>query len=109
MKELNPPIALLEIGRKTQNSHINQSFEPIYGGYANARGELNLFSASCTYRVNPKNQTLRQRPSLNPSAQARYDAVGAGEPFVYANREFLRLSHQSISEICASGAFRLVA
>ena len=102
------PIAVLEIGRKTQNKSINQSFEPVYGGYANARGDLNLFAASCTYRVNPKNQTLRQRPSLNASAQARYDAVGAGEPFVYANREFLRLSHERIVEICASGAFRLL-
>jgi hypothetical protein len=108
LKDFSAPIALLEIGRKAQNNLVSQSFEPIYGGYANARGDVNLFAERCTYRVNSKNQTLRQQPSLNPGAQARYDAVGEGEPFVYANREFLRLSHERIVEICASGAFRVM-
>jgi hypothetical protein len=102
------PIAVLEIGRRVKNNDlVGESFEPIYGGYANARGEVSLFAARCTYRVNFKNQTLRQRPSLNPGAQANYDAVQAGEPFLYANVEFLRLSHERIAEICASGAFRV--
>lgn len=100
------PVALLEIGRKGKTSHlVDQSVEPIYGGYANARGQVSLFAAHCTYRVNFKNQTLRQGAPLNPGARANYDAVEAGEPFLYANREFLRLSHESINEICASGVF----
>lgn len=101
-------MALLEITRKGKSSVVSQSFEPIYGGYANARGHENLFGESQTYRVNPKNQTLRQQPSLNSHAQARYDAVGPGEPFLYANRQFVRLSHERIAEICASGTFRLI-
>lgn len=110
MKDLREPIAVLEIGRKFKNNDllVGQSFEPIYGGYANARGEVSLFAAQCTYRLNFKNQTLRQRPSLNPGAQANYDAVEAGESFHYANVEFLRLSHERIAEICASGAFRIM-
>jgi hypothetical protein len=101
-------IAVLEIARKGKSSSLaSQSFEPIYGGYANARGHENLFAESCTYRVNPKNQTLRQQPPLNSHAQARYDAVGPGEPFLYANRQFFRLSHERIAEICASGTFRV--
>lgn len=108
MKDPNVPIAVLEVGRKAKNNDIaGQSFEPIYGGYANVRGEVSLFAARCTYRVNFKTQTLRQRPSLNPGAQANYDAVEAGEPFRYANVEFLRLSHERIAEICASGTFRM--
>ncbi|HEY1977634.1 MAG TPA: hypothetical protein VGG89_13865 [Candidatus Baltobacteraceae bacterium] len=102
------PIAVLEVGRRAKKNDLpDQSFEPIYGGYANARGEVSLFGARCAYRVNLKTQTLRQRPSLNPGAQANYDAVEAGEPFLYANVEFLRLSHERIAEICASGAFRI--
>lgn len=102
------PIAVLEIGRKIRDQNVvGHSFEPIYGGYANARGEVSLFAARCTYRVNFKAQTLRQRPSLNPGAQANYDAVEPGEPFVYSNVEFLRLSHERITEICASGTFRI--
>jgi hypothetical protein len=106
----NPPasIAVLEIARKGKSSLASQAFEPIYGGYANARGHENLFAESRTYRVNPKNQTLRHQPPLNSHAQARYDAVGPGEPFLYANRQFFRLSHERIAEICASGTFRLM-
>ena len=103
------PIAVLKIGRRLKNSDsAGPSLEPVYGGYANTRGEVSLFAARCTYRVNFKTQTLRQRPSLNPGAQANYDAVEAGEPFLYANVEFLRLSHERIAEICASGAFRIM-
>lgn len=109
MKGSHAPIAVLELDRKNKNNPVNQAFEPIYGGYANARGEVNLFADECTYRVNFKNQTLRRRPSLNAGAQAHYDAVEAGERFVYANTEFLRLSHERIIEICASGAFRVMA
>ncbi|HTU81292.1 MAG TPA: hypothetical protein VMF61_04130 [Candidatus Acidoferrales bacterium] len=110
MKGPRSAIAVLEIERKSSGSTAaGQSFEPVYGGYANKRGEVNLFAESCTYRVNFKNHTLRRGPSLNPGAQAHYDAVEAGEPFVYANTEFLRLSHERIAEICASGSFRVMA
>ena len=110
MEDSRVPVAVLHIGRKFKNNNdtLGQSAEPVYGGYANARGEVSLFGAGCTYRVNFKNQTLRQRPSLNPGAQANYDAVETGEPFLYANVEFLRLSHERIVEICASGAFRVM-
>ncbi len=108
VKDPPEPIAILEVGRKVRNRDlVGHSFEPIFGGYANARGEVSLFAARCTYRVNFKARTLRQRPSLNPGAQANYDASEAGEPFLYANVEFLRLSHERIAEICASGAFRI--
>ena len=102
------PVAIIEIGRKNRDSVVSESFEPIYGGYANARGEVCLFAERCAYRVNFKTQSLRQGPSLNAGAQAHYDAVKAGEPFVYANRTFVRLSHERIAEICASGTFRVV-
>ncbi|HZZ00343.1 MAG TPA: hypothetical protein VFE36_12290 [Candidatus Baltobacteraceae bacterium] len=108
MKDSRAPIAVLEIGRKNKNDLVNPSFEPVYGGYSNARGEVNLFGERCTYRVNFKSQTLRQRPSLNSGAQATYDGVEAGEPFVYAKTEFVRLSHERIAEICAAGAFRVM-
>lgn len=108
MEDLRVPIAVLEIGRKFRDhGTVGQSFEPIYGGYANGRGEVSLFAARCTYRVNFKSKTLRQRPGLNSGAQANYDAVEAGEPFLYAKVEFLRLSHERITEICASGSFRI--
>jgi|SRR5579863_4936765 len=109
METPRAPIAVLEIGGKSKNSLAGQSFEPVYGGYANARGEVSLFAESCTYRVNFKSRTLRQQPSLNAGAQAHYDAVEAGEPFVYANTKFLRLSRERITEICASGAFKVMA
>ena len=110
MKDPDVPVAVLEIERRAKNNNelVDQSFEPIYGGYANSRGEVSLFAAQCTYRVNFKNKTLRIRPSLNSGAQANYDAVEAGEPFHYLNVEFLRLSHERIAEICSSHAFRVV-
>jgi hypothetical protein len=107
MKDPRAPIAVLEIGNKNKNDVVNRSFEPVYGGYSNPRGEVNLFAERCTYRVNFKSQTLRQWPSLNSGAQAHYDAVEAGERFVYADTEFVRLSHERIAEICASGTFRV--
>lgn len=110
MKDSDVPVAVLEIARRAKNNNapVGQSFEAIYGGYANSRGEVSLFAAGCTYRVNFKSQTLRIKPSLNSGAQASYDAVEAGEPFQYLNVKFLRLSHERIAEICASHAFRVV-
>jgi hypothetical protein len=108
MEQSRAPIAVLKIDKKTKNVLIKQSPEPVYGGYANARGDVNLFAERCTYRVNFKNHTLRQRPPLNTGAQAHYDAVEAGESFVYANTEFTRLSEERIAEICESGPFRVM-
>jgi hypothetical protein len=107
--DLRQPIAILEINPASKNGTVKRSSEPVYGGYANARGEINLFAETGTYRVNFKNQTLRQRPALNAGAQANYDAVEAGEQFVYAKTDFLRLSNERIAEICAMGAFRVMA
>lgn len=102
------PIAVLEIGRKVKaNDLVGQSLEPIYGGYENARGWVSLFAAACAYQVNFKGRTLRKGPFLSPGAQANYDAVGAGEPFLYAKTAFVRLSYERIVEICASGAFQI--
>lgn len=108
MENTGTPIAVLEIGRKNRDRIVSLSFEPIYGGYANVRGEVNLFAERRVYRVNFKTQTLRQQSTLNSGAQAYYDAVEAGEEFVYANRTFVRLSHERITEICGSGAFRIL-
>ena len=47
-----------------------------------------------------------QHPSLNPEAQALYEAAGAGEAFQYCNVNFRRLSNDQIVEICGQGAFR---
>ena len=81
--------------------------EPVYGGYANGRGDIVLFSKDIAFRVNFKKQILTQRPPLNQSAQARYDATQPGEEFAYGNKVFRRLSHQQIADICAAGAFRV--
>lgn len=107
-KNSQDPIAMLEIGRKVKaNDPVGQSLIPIYGGYENARGLVSLFAEACAYRLNFKSRTLRQGAFLSPGAQANYDAVKAGEPFLYANTEFLRLSYERIAEICASGAFQI--
>jgi hypothetical protein len=92
METPRAPIAVLEIARKNKNGLVSQSLEPVYGGYANARGQVSLFAERCAYSVNFKSQTLRERPSL-----------------VYANVTFLRLSHERIAEICSSGTFRVRA
>jgi hypothetical protein len=81
--------------------------EPVYGGYANARGEIVLFAKALAYSVNLKNQILKQRPPLNLGAQARYDATEPGEDFAYGNKIFRRLSLAQIVEICTGGNFRL--
>ncbi len=109
METARAPVAILEIARKNKSGLLSQCSEPIYGGYANARGQISLFAESCAYSVNFKSQTLRERPSLNSGAQANYEATEAGEPFTYANVTFLRLSHERIAEICASGTFRIRA
>ncbi len=109
METPRAPIAVLEIARKSKGGLFSQSSEPIYGGYANARGQVSLFAERCAYSVNFKSQTLRERPSLNSGARAHYEAAEAGEPFVYANVTFLRLSHERIAQICASGTFRVRA
>lgn len=81
--------------------------EPIYGGYANWRGEIVLFGKELAYRVNLKALTLQQRPQLNSGAQARYDATEAGDSFEYGNKVFRRLSAEQITEVCTSGRFRI--
>ena len=72
-------IASLNINKKAKDRLVEEPSEPVYGGYANARGEIFLFGEDLVYRVNFKNQTLQQRPPLNAGAQARYDATAAGE------------------------------
>lgn len=100
------PIGTLDISRAT-NGPAKASSEPIYGGYANGRGDIALFGESLVYRVNFKNKTVQQRPPLNADAQARYDLVQAGETFTYCNVNFRRLSAEQIVEICSSGSFRI--
>jgi hypothetical protein len=99
------PVATIAIdGVKGADSA--ESFEPIYGGYSNARSEVVLFAKDQAYGVNFKNHVLRQRPPLNPGAKARYDAVEAGEEFSYCNKTFRRLSLEQIDEICKESRFR---
>jgi hypothetical protein len=81
--------------------------EPVYGGYANGRGDIVVFAKDSAFRVNLRKQILTQRPPLNLGAQARYDATEPGEDFAYGNKVFRRLSHQQIADICAAGGFRI--
>lgn len=101
------PIATLAIKGAVRGVNGPERSEPVYGGYANGRGEVVLFAKDLAYRVNFKNQILKERPPLNPGAKACYDATEAGEDFVYANKTFRRLSPQQIAEICQGGNFRL--
>jgi hypothetical protein len=102
-------IALLEITTKKTDRESRESTEPIFGGYANGRGEVMLFGKDLVYRVNFKNQTLQERPQLNAAAQQRYDAADLGQDFEYGNKTFRRLSGEQIVEICTSGRFRLTS
>ncbi len=101
------PIAILNTHTKVKGQSVDGASEPVYGGYANARGEIFLFAETLVYRVNSKNQTIQQRRPLNSGAQARYEETPAGEDFQYCNASFRRLSHEQIVEVCASGAFRV--
>ena len=103
------PIGALNLNKKVSNKLVPAPSEPIYGGYANSRGEVFLFGADLAYRVNFKNKTIQQRAPLNPGAQARYDMTQAGEPFEYCNASFRRLSAAQILEICSSGSFSVGA
>lgn len=103
------PVAVLSISANGNGRGLSELSEPVFGGYANARGEIVLFGKDLAYRVNFKKQTLQQRPQLNPGAQARYDAADAGEPFEYATKTFQRLSNERIVEICTSGRFKLTS
>jgi hypothetical protein len=100
------PIATLAISGVVRGSPSERS-EPVYGGYANGRGDVVLFTEALAYRVNFKNQILKEGPPLNHGAQARYDATEAGEEFEYANKTFRRLSRQRITDICTAGQFRV--
>jgi hypothetical protein len=101
------PVATLAIKGFVKGPACSEHSEPVYGGYANGRGEIVLFAKDLAYHVNFKNQILKQRPPLNVGAQARYDATEAGEGFEYGTKTFRRLSPEQISEICAAGHFRL--
>lgn len=101
-----PPIANLTIKGTVNGPQCAEYPEAVYGGYANGRGEIVLFTKDLAYLVNFKNQILKERPPLNVGAQACYDAVEAGEDFEYATKTFRRLSPEQISEICTAGQFR---
>ena len=90
---------------KPKNIAQSEIFEPIVGGYSNARGDVALLGESLTYRVNSRNKTIRLQPGLNSQAQIRYDAAAPGEVFQYCGAKFLRLSDHEIVEICAAGPF----
>lgn len=101
------PIASLAIKGAVKGPQGSEHREPVYGGYANGRGEIVLFAKELAYRVNFKNQILKEGPPLNPGAQARYDATEAGEDFEYGTKTFRRLSAAQIADICTAGHFRL--
>lgn len=102
------PVAFLAI-EAVDKSEASQLSEPVYGGYANSRGDVVLFGKELAYRVDLKRQTLQLRPQLNFGAQARYDAAQAGEPFSFGNKTFHRLSKEQIADICESGQFRVTS
>ncbi len=101
------PVASLAIKGSVKGPQGSEYSEPVFGGYANGRGEIVLFAKDLAYRVNFKNQILKEQPPLNVGAQARYDAAEAGEDFEYGTKTFNRLSRQAISDICAAGHFRV--
>lgn len=101
------PIGALAIKGSVGGPKCTEHSEPVFGGYANGRGEIVLFAKDVAYRVDFKRQILRQRPPLNVGAQARYDASEAGENFAYGSKTFRRLSRQQISDICMAGDFRV--
>jgi hypothetical protein len=107
MSSVSPPIAALAIKIAGGRPGSEALSEPVYGGYANSRGEVVLFGKDQAYRVDFKKQTLQLRPPLNFGAQARYDEARAGESFEFANKTFQRLSEQQITDICESGDFRV--
>ncbi|HEV3092590.1 MAG TPA: hypothetical protein VGX91_14195 [Candidatus Cybelea sp.] len=101
------PVARLAIKGTVKGPQCPEHSEPVFGGYANGRGEIVLFAKDLAYGVNFKNQILKERPPLNAGAQARYDAAEAGEDFEYGTKTFQRLSRQAITDICAAGQFRV--
>ncbi len=100
-------VATLAIKGAVRGLNSPERSEPVHGGYANARGDIVLFAEDLAYFVNFKTRTLKQRPPLNPGAQARYDATEAGEDFTYGNKTFRRLSVEQIADICEGGEFRI--
>ncbi|MBV8149410.1 MAG: hypothetical protein JO092_09990 [Candidatus Eremiobacteraeota bacterium] len=102
-------VAALAVQSGLTDKERSERFEPVYGGYANARGDIVLFVKDGAYRVNFKSQTLQRRPALNSGAQARYDATEAGDGFEFGSKTFRRLSHEQIVGICASHRFRVIS
>jgi hypothetical protein len=107
MTILCDPVATLSIVESANGWKGSASDELVYGGYANRRGEITLFGKELAYRLNFKNQMLREHPQLNEGARASYDAAVAGEPFEYGGVTFQRLSNERIIEICSAGTYRL--
>jgi len=107
VSQLPLPVAALSITSRFNGKESPELSEPVYGGYANGRGDIFLFAKTNVYRVNFKSQTLQRRPPLNPGAQARYDVTEAGGEFEYGKKSFRRLSHEQIVGICTSHQFRL--
>jgi len=105
MEGITAPVGILVT--KARDTALQETSEPIYGGYSNGRGEISLFGDGLAYRVNLKNKTVQPRPGLNPQAQVRYDAAQSGEAFQYCSARFRRLSDPQIVEICAAGPFRV--
>ena len=103
------PLALARLAIKgaVKGLECPEHSEAVYGGYANERGEVVLFTENLAYRVNFKRQILKEGPPLNLGAKARYDATEAGEEFAYGNKTFRRLSLEQIADICTAGNFRL--
>jgi hypothetical protein len=102
-----PPLGALAIEGGVRGLKCPERLEAVYGGYTNGRGDIVLFVEDIAFRVNLRNQIIKQRPPLNCGAQARYDATEPGEDFAYGNKIFRRLSPQQIADICAAGRFRV--
>jgi hypothetical protein len=107
MASVGSPVALLAITVAGKGKSSPALSEPVYGGYANSRGEVVLFGKDQAYRVDFKKQTLQLRPQLNVGARARYDEAQVGNSFEFGNKTFQRLSEQQIIDICGSGDFRV--
>lgn len=107
MPKVSSPVAVLAIRVQEKGPGSTALSEPVYGGYTNSRGDVVLFGKDQAYRVDFKKQVLQLRPPLNFGAQARYDKAEAGESFEFGNKTFQRLSERQITDICASGDFKV--
>ncbi len=100
------PVATLAISAGGSGRALSELLEPVFGGYANARGEIVLFGKELAYRVNFKKQTLQQRPQLNRVLKLGTTQRCRGQPLTRREEDVPPAGNEQIIEICTSGRFK---